>query len=154
MEGQDLRQTLVTIGISIVLADLMLRVWGGQYLPDRSAGLAVRRGAFPDRDRREIERRPRLFHLSHHRLFILAAAIVIGAGLWLVLNRTRIGMMIRAGVDDRDMLAATGVNVQLLFAIVFAFGAGLAGLAGVVGGTSPRWLRARTCAICSPRWSW
>ena len=55
--------------------------------------------------------------------------------MWLALNRTRIGMLIRAGVDDRDMLSATGVRVQRIFVLVFAFGAGLAGLAGVVGGT-------------------
>jgi branched-chain amino acid transport system permease protein len=53
-----------------------------------------------------------------------------------MLNRTRIGMMIRAGVDDRAMLSATGVNVQLVFAFVFAVGAGLAGLAGVIGGSA------------------
>src|SRR6202011_4535360 len=69
-------------------------------------------------------------------LVVLAAAIVIGIGLWLVLNRTRIGMMIRAGVDDRAMLAASGVNVHAVFAVVFAVGAGLAGFAGVVGGTA------------------
>ena len=62
--------------------------------------------------------------------------IVIGVGLWLLLARTRVGMMIRAGVDDRGMLAASGVNVQLVFAITFAIGAGLAGLGGVVGGTA------------------
>ena len=55
--------------------------------------------------------------------------------MWLVLNRTRIGMIVRAGVDDRDILAAMGVRIQLVFVLVFAFGAGLAGLAGVVGGT-------------------
>jgi branched-chain amino acid transport system permease protein len=69
------------------------------------------------------------------RLFILALAIVVGLLLWLILNRTRIGTMIRAGVDDRDMLAATGVNVQLVFVLVFAVGAGLAGVGGVIGGT-------------------
>jgi branched-chain amino acid transport system permease protein len=53
-----------------------------------------------------------------------------------MLNRTRIGMMIRAGVDDRAMLSASGVNVHVLFAIVFAIGAGLAGFAGVVGGSA------------------
>ena len=51
-------------------------------------------------------------------------------------NRTRIGMMIRAGVDDRAMLSASGVNVHVVFAIVFAIGAGLAGFAGVVGGSA------------------
>jgi branched-chain amino acid transport system permease protein len=69
------------------------------------------------------------------RLVIFAAAVVIGIAMWLALNRTRVGMMVRAGVDDRDMLAATGVPIQLVFVVVFALGAGLAGIAGVVGGT-------------------
>ncbi len=55
--------------------------------------------------------------------------------MWLALHRTRIGVMIRAGVDDRDMLSVLGYRVQLLFVAVFAFGAGLAGMAGIVGGT-------------------
>ena len=71
-----------------------------------------------------------------YRLVVLVIAVVIGVLLWLFLNRTRVGMMIRAGVDDRDMLDATGVNVQQLFALVFAIGAGLAGFAGVIGGTA------------------
>jgi branched-chain amino acid transport system permease protein len=66
---------------------------------------------------------------------IFVAAVVIGIAMWLALNRTRVGMMVRAGVDDRDMLAATGVPIQLVFVAVFALGAGLAGIAGVVGGT-------------------
>ena len=81
-------------------------------------------------------------------------AIVIGLALWWFLARTRVGMMIRAGVDDRAMLSASGVNVQMVFAITFAIGAGLAGFAGVVGGTACRSRRARTRAICWPRWSW
>ena len=59
--------------------------------------------------------------------------VAIGVALWLFLNRTRVGMMIRAGVDDRGMLAASGVNVNLVFAVTFAIGAGLAGLGGVIG---------------------
>jgi branched-chain amino acid transport system permease protein len=125
MEGQDLRQTLVTIGLSIVLADLMLAVWGGKTYqfdpPDWLYGAT---------------RLPLVRAYPTYRLVLLATAIVIGVGLWLFLNRTRIGMMIRAGVDDRGMLSATGVNVQLVFATTFAIGAGLAGLAGVVGGTA------------------
>jgi branched-chain amino acid transport system permease protein len=66
---------------------------------------------------------------------IFVAAVVIGIAMWLALNRTRVGMMVRAGVDDRDMLAAIGVPIQLVFVVVFALGAGLAGIAGVVGGT-------------------
>ena len=80
-------------------------------------------------------RRSRRFALTVWVATILAAC-AIGFALWWFLNRTRIGMMIRAGVDDRAMLAASGVNVQLVFAITFAIGAGMAGLAGVVGGTA------------------
>src|SRR6185295_3355670 len=69
------------------------------------------------------------------RLVILLGALVTGVLMWVALNRTKIGMLVRAGVDDRDMLAATGVRVQLLFLLVFAFGAGLAGFTGVIGGT-------------------
>jgi len=69
------------------------------------------------------------------RLVILAGAIVIGVLMWVTLNRTKIGMLVRAGVDDRDMLSATGVRVQLIFLMVFAFGAGLAGFSGVIGGS-------------------
>src|SRR2546430_406907 len=73
---------------------------------------------------------------STYRLSLLPIGIVIGVALWLFLNRTRVGMMIRAGVDDRGMLAAAGVNVQRVFAITFAIGAGMAGFAGVIGGTA------------------
>lgn len=125
MEGEDLRQTLVTIGISILLADLMLAWWGGSaYQFDPPEWLW---GATP---------MPFVRAYPTYRLFVLGAAVAIGVGLWLFLNRTRIGMMIRAGVDDRAMLSATGVNVQLVFVVTFAIGAGLAGLAGVVGGTA------------------
>src|SRR4029078_4965245 len=55
--------------------------------------------------------------------------------MWLVLNRTALGMLIRAGVDDREMLAASGVRIHLVFLGVFGFGAGLAGIAGIVGAT-------------------
>jgi len=127
MQGQDLRQTLVTIGLSIVMADLMLAVWGGQtYQFDPPAWLSgpVQLMTAP------------VVKYPLYRLVLFASAIVIGVGLWLLLNKTRIGMMIRAGVDDRGMLAASGVNVQRIFTITFALGAGLAGFAGVVGGTA------------------
>ena len=133
MEGQDLRQTMVTIGISIILADLALWIWGGEfyqiYPPDWLFGAA----AFPVVIGAKSNGDPVYFTYPIVRLFILGVALVIGFALWLMLNRTRIGMMIRAGVDDRDMLNATGINIQLVFVVVFAIGAGLAGLAGVVG---------------------
>jgi len=136
MEGDELRQTLVTIGISIVAADLMLALWSGKTYqfsaPDWLDGAVTTPIVLAVRSNGSVV--PMAYPL--YRLVVLAAAIVIGIGLWLVLNRTRIGMMIRAGVDDRAMLAAAGVNVHLVFAIVFAIGAGLAGFAGVVGGTA------------------
>ncbi len=125
MQGQDLRQTLVTIGLSIVLADLMLWIWTAEVYQFDPPSWMV--GAL---------RMPIVGGYSTYRLLVLAASIVIGIALYLFLNRTRVGMMIRAGVDDRAMLAATGVNVQRVFAITFAIGAGLAGFAGVVGGTA------------------
>ena len=125
MQGQELRQTLVTIGLSIVLADLMLWAWGAEiYTFDPPAWI------YGSTTLPLVEKFPT------YRLVVLLAAIAIGVGLWWLLARTRIGMMIRAGVDDRGMLAASGVNVQLVFAVTFAIGAGLAGLAGVVGGTA------------------
>jgi len=125
MEGQELRQTLVTIGLSIIAADLMLAKWGGlSYQFDPPEWLF---GSTP---------MPIINAYPTYRLFLLGVAIVIGVLLWFFLTRTRVGMMIRAGVDDRAILSASGVNVQLVFAITFAIGAGLAGFAGVVGGTA------------------
>ena len=136
LEGDELRQTLVTLGISIVAADLMLAIWtgvtyqigipawldGAIKLPIiaavRSNGTAV------------------MMTYPFYRLIVLAAAIVIGVGLLLMISGTRVGMMIRAGVDDRSMLSASGINVHMVFAIVFAVGAELAGFAGVVGGSA------------------
>ncbi len=135
MEGQDLRQTLVTIGISIVLADLMLWAYGGgSYQIQTPAWL---RGPVDLPIVTAVKSSGEAVFLSFPivRLVIFAASVVIGLAMWLVLNRTRIGMIVRAGVDDRDMLSAMGVPIQLVFVIVFAFGAGLAGMAGVVGGT-------------------
>jgi branched-chain amino acid transport system permease protein len=136
LEADDLRQTLVSIGISIVAADLMLAVWsGGTYQILTPAWLD---GAVTLPIISAVKSDGALVFLKYpfYRLVVLAVAVVIGVGLWLGLNRTRVGMMIRAGVDDRAMLSASGVNVHAVFAIVFAVGAGLAGFAGVVGGSA------------------
>lgn len=135
MEGQDLRQTLVTIGLSIIVADLLLWSYGGDTFqvttPDWLSGPVQLPFVVALRSNGEAV----MMTYPLVRIAILIGAIMLGVAMWLVLNRTRIGMLVRAGVDDRDMLSATGVRVQLVFVMVFAFGAGLAGLAGVVGGT-------------------
>ena len=123
MQGQDLRQTMVTIGLSILIADLLL--WGFTAEVHQMEAPAWLKGP--------IRGIPIINAYSAYRMSLLVLGVAIGVALWLFLNRTRVGMMIRAGVDDRAMLAASGVNVNLVFAVTFAIGAGLAGLGGVIG---------------------
>jgi branched-chain amino acid transport system permease protein len=135
MEGEDLRQTLVTIGLSVVLADVMLWIWGGQSYQILSPEWLSGPATLPVIS--SIKRDGEIVYLTFPavRIAILVASIALGVLMWLALNRTRIGMLVRAGVDDREMLAASGIPIQLVFIGVFAFGAGLAGIAGIVGGT-------------------
>ena len=126
IQGQDLREAMVTIGVSIVVADLLLAYYGGQsheFSPpdaiNASTNLVLADVTYPT-----------------FRLFTLVTAVVIGVGLWFLLRHTRLGMIIRAGIDDREMVSALGINIQLVFAIVFGLGALLAGLAGIIGGTN------------------
>jgi branched-chain amino acid transport system permease protein len=125
LHGQDLREALVTIGVSIIAADLMLAKWGG-FTYDFSPPEAITGGV----------RIPVLeIGYPKYRLFVLAFALALGVVLWMVLSRTRLGITVRAAIDDRDIVAAVGIDVQRVFAAMFAIGAGLAGLAGVVGGS-------------------
>jgi branched-chain amino acid transport system permease protein len=123
--GQDLRQALITVALSIVLADQMLVHFGGiaeTITPPGWLASAVQLHVY------ELQ-------YPAFRLFVLGAAVVVGIGLWAMIRQTRFGKVIRAGVDDRSMASALGVNVQLVFAAVFFIGAALAALAGVFGGT-------------------
>ena len=134
LEGDELRQTLVTLGISIVAADLMLAIWTGiTYQIGVPAWLdgAIK---LPIVTTVRANGTAVMMTYPFYRLIVLGTAIVVGVGLWLMISRTRIGMMIRAGVDDRSMLSASGINVHMVFAVVFAVGAGLGGGAGGVGG--------------------
>lgn len=135
MEGQDLRQTLVTIGLSIIAADLLLWSYGGDTFQVETPAWLSGPIQLPFVVALRSNGEPVMMTYPLVRIAILIGAIILGIAMWLALNRTRVGMLVRAGVDDRDMLSATGVRVQLVFVMVFAFGAGLAGLAGVVGGT-------------------
>jgi branched-chain amino acid transport system permease protein len=122
LPGNEMAQVLVTLGLSFMAADFCLMVWGGDPLsvptPDGLGGFA-RLGVM-------------VFPL--YRLAIIVIAVVIAVALWLLLDRTRIGAMIRAGVDDPDMARVVGIRVSQLFTLVFALGAGLAGFAGIIGG--------------------
>jgi branched-chain amino acid transport system permease protein len=125
MQGQELRQALVTIGLSIIVADQLLAVYGGTprqfFAPDAIFGST---------------QVPGVGGYPTFRLVQIGVAVAVGVGLWLLLNRTKLGMMVRAGVDDRQMLGACGVNVPLVGVAVFALGAALAGLGGIIGATA------------------
>lgn len=119
--GAELAQVLVTLGLSFMVADVCLMQWGGD--PIAVDAPALLRGA------------ARIFGVAFpmYRLGIIVIACVIAIALWLLLERTRLGAMIRAAVDDPQMARVVGIRVSHLFTIVFALGAGLAGFAGVIG---------------------
>src|SRR6185369_11789846 len=122
LAGNSLGQVLVTLGIAFILADFCLMVWGGDPIPVQTPEslrqpLVVGGVAFPT-----------------YRLVVLVIAIVTAFVLYLLMERTRLGAMIRAGVDDMQMARAVGIPVSKLFTIVFCLGAGLAGAGGIIGG--------------------
>jgi branched-chain amino acid transport system permease protein len=121
-QGQELRQALITIAISVILADQMLAHYGGlaeELKAPTSWPTSVNVGV----------------DFGFFRLVVLASAIAIGIALFLGIHRTRVGMIVRAGVDDRAMVSALGINIQLVFAGAFFVGSFLAGFGGVLGGT-------------------
>ncbi len=122
LAGAELAQVLVTLGLSFMVADVCLMVWTGD--PIRVDTPGALRGATS------------LMGLGFptYRLAISLIAFVFAAGLWALLERTRLGAMIRAGVDDPAMARVVGIRVSRLFTIVFCLGAWLAGFAGVMGG--------------------
>jgi branched-chain amino acid transport system permease protein len=137
-QGQDLRQALITIALSVIVADQIVVHTGG-VAQDMS---------FPGAVNKFVNLHIRGFSYSGARLFILGLALIIGIALWLWLKRTRTGMVIRAGVDDRAMVSALGVNIQRVFMIAFLVGSALAGIGAVIGtsqtavatGTDGAWL--------------
>jgi branched-chain amino acid transport system permease protein len=120
VRGQELPEVLLTVGIALVIADGCLAVFGGNPrslpIPDLLAG-SVRLGGFT---------------YPTYRLFVMVLAVVVGAVLYVVQHRTRVGALVRAGVDDREIAEAMGINVPRVFTAMFVFGGALAGLAGVV----------------------
>ncbi len=123
VRGGELRQVMLTLGVAFVLNDMALVIWGGDTFtvptPDWLQGAAVIGSVF----------------YPKFRIFVLAVGILVFVGLWLLLNRTRLGSLIRAGVDDREMVEACGINIKRVFLATFMLGSALAGLGGVLGGT-------------------
>ncbi|MGI9622871.1 MAG: branched-chain amino acid ABC transporter permease [Acidimicrobiales bacterium] len=134
-QGNELQQALITIAIAVIVSDQMLHRFGG--LAERMVWPG---GVTKFFDSGSL---PSMFgeRYATSRLFMMAVALVVGMALWVWLNRTRMGMVIRAGVDDQDMVRALGINITVIFAITFFVGAFLAGMGGVMGasfsGVSP-----------------
>jgi branched-chain amino acid transport system permease protein len=120
-EGQELRQALITLAITVVLADQMLHMFGGL------AGRMV----WPEAATHFFTVAGERYALS--RVVMLALAMVVGVSLWLLLQKSNLGLVIRAGVDDRQMVRALGINIKVVFAVTFFLGAFLAGFGGVLG---------------------
>ena len=124
-QDDDMRVALITLGVALIGTDLMLA------LPFGSSATQV---PIPQELQVPVAL-PLVGEYPVIRILILAAALVVGIALTLFINKTRVGSIVRAGVDDSQMTSATGVNVRIVFAAVFALGSALAGFAGVVGGT-------------------
>ncbi len=120
----EMAELLATLGLIYVLDDLALAIWGGSPVTINLPGFLGKSSTLPGG-----------IVYPNGRFFILIVAAAVAAGLYYLLRRTRIGAIVRAGVDDRDMVSALGINVRRVFAFVFTLGALLAGFAGVLGGT-------------------
>jgi branched-subunit amino acid ABC-type transport system permease component len=120
LRGRRLDQVLLTIGMSLVIVDLIGQLWGREVRslaapPGLDGSVTLIGGVYPV-----------------YRLFVIAFGAVLAAAMAVIYRRTRIGMLIRAGVEDAEMLGALGTDTNRLFASTFATGAALAGLAGVI----------------------
>jgi branched-chain amino acid transport system permease protein len=122
-ERDHLDQVLATFGLILFFNELIAILWG------RNALYA----ALPDWLRGHID----LFGGARYPVYraaVIAVGLAVAAGLWYVVARTRLGMLIRAGASNRTMVAALGINIRRLYTVVFGFGAALAGLAGLMAG--------------------
>lgn len=122
-EREHLDQVLATFGLILFFNELVVMVWGRAALYT----------SIPDYLSGHVDLLPGLRY-PLYRLVIIAIGLAVAGLLWFVLARTRLGMLIRAGASNRAMVSALGVNIRLLYTIVFGFGASLAGLAGLMAG--------------------
>jgi len=117
-----LRQVLLTIGFAFLFQQAALDIWGGDHLditpPDVLKESVVIGGLY----------------FPVYRIFMIGMAVAIGLALWLALDRTRIGAVVRAAVDDAEMARGVGIDTSRVSMFIFALGAFLAALGGVIGG--------------------
>ena len=118
-----LAQVLLTVGVAFVIGDVALAIWGGDTL--KVPVPPFLRGAM------EL---PGGIVYPTYRFALIVFGVVVAAALWLLYRRTQFGAVIRAGVDDREQVSATGIHIDRLFVMVSALASFLAGMAGVVGG--------------------
>jgi len=116
----ELPQTLLTFGFLLIFGDLCLWIWGGDPIMIPKPSILAQSVPLGD------------YVFPLYRLFLIAVGLVVAAGLWWFQQRTRFGTMLRAGVDDVEIARALGINVSLLFTLIFALGATLAALGGVL----------------------
>jgi branched-chain amino acid transport system permease protein len=122
LKTNPLGQVLVTLGMSFIISDACLMLWGGDPIP------------VPTPHSLQAPTRVFGFVFPTYRLVLVGCSIAAAILLYFLLERTRLGAMIRAGVDDAQMARAVGIPISNLFTIVFCLGAGIAGAGGVLGG--------------------
>ncbi len=122
LANRTLAQVLVTLGLAFAIADICLMLWSGdpmQLPAPRWLSQPIR--AFG-------------FVFPGYRVFVVEVSIVVAILLWLLIERTKLGAMVRASVDDIQMARGVGIPAQKLFSFIFCLGAALAGMGGVLGG--------------------
>ena len=135
-QGQDLRQALITIAVSVIVADQVIAHFprtvpaGTQQFGGNAVSIS-----WPGWTNRLVDLHIGGVSYSLSRLVMLALGVAVGLVLFLWLHKTKTGMVIRAGVDDRQMTAAIGINIQTTFAIAFLVGSALAAFGATVGGS-------------------
>jgi branched-chain amino acid transport system permease protein len=121
--GNHLAQVLLTVGVAFVIGEACLAIWGGDSL----------KVAIPSWLRGPVELPGGLVY-PKYRFVLILFGVATALSLWLLYRKTQIGAVVRAGVDDREMVNGLGINVDLLFVLVSALASFFAGVAGVVGG--------------------
>jgi len=117
-----LRQVLLTVGFAFLFQQAALDIWGGDNLIITPPAVLEVSAVIAD------------IHFPLYRAFMIGVAVAIGLTIWLVMEKTRMGAMVRAAVDDSEMARGVGVDTSRVSMFIFALGAFLAALGGVIGG--------------------